>query len=213
MNALLYEVDTSAKPVKLKNGIAAKFKVFELSFSQFAKTIEDASRAVSFNTSSSEYTKAQRAERRKAQVKAYDAGGTEVPFEDIELRKLPRPLFSKITAKLDQASKIQGGEIVTKGDGADTPIIFKLGSGLIFGANGVDQVIYDLEFQAKTGDDIEPVLCAGSEIAQTLALIEWCSLPLAKDLGLQKFPDMMLDQITMNDGIAIMRKVLPSFLE
>lgn len=213
MPTLLYEVDTADKPAKLKAGIAVKFRVYELTFVQLAKTIEDASRVVSPGSSSSEFTMAQRAERRKLQVKAFDASGVEVAIEDGELLKLPRSLGSKIAAGIDKVSKVPGGKVIVKGDGADTPVIFKLGSGLIVGGDKGEQTIYDIEFSAKTWGDIEIVLCAGSSVAQTLALIENCALPLAKDLGIIRFPSMMLDQITMNDGVAIMNEVLPGFLE
>jgi len=212
-STVLYEIDISDKPQKLKGGIAAKFRIFELSFVALAKTIEDASRASGYRTSTSEFTRAQREARRKAQVRAYDAGGTEVPIDDGELLKLPRSLFSKITAGLDRKSKAPAGKVIAKGDGADTPVIFKLGTGLAIAGDKGEQVIHDLEFQAKTGAEIEDVLVENYNIAQTIALIEHCATPLAKDLGLLRLPSWALDQITLADGMEIMDQVLPGFLE
>lgn len=210
---LLAEIDTSDKPVKLKAGLVAKFKIYELSFSQFARTITEASRTTSRTTTAKDFSRTQRGLRRAEQIKGFDAGGTEIKIEPDELLRLPRALYVRVMAALDAPSDKPKGEIVAPGDGADTPIIYRLGTGMkLSGATG-EQTVTDLEIIAKTGGDIEDVLIETGTVAQTLALLEHCATPLTKDLGLISLPSWALDQITMADGFEIMEKVLPSFLE
>ena len=204
MPALLYEVSTADKPVKLKAGIAATFRVYELSFSQLAEIVRRASMTL-------EYAKTQRAIRRQLQVKAYDAGGTEIPIGDGELLQLPRPLYARITENIDMNSGAPAGKIIADGDGLDHPLIFQLGTGINIGGDKA-QVITDLEFQAKTGADIEDVLCETTGAGQALTLIMTCATPLTKDLGLLRLPSWAVEQITEADGMEIVTKVLPRFL-
>jgi len=213
MPSLLYEVSTADKPVKLTHGIASSFKVFELPFMAFAKTFEDASRVAGRDTSSDEFARAQRAYRRQAQVKAYDAGGTEIPVTGDELIHVNVHTYARIMAGIDFSLIVPTGKIISDGDGCDVPIIFQLGTGIRITGDQGEQVITDLEFQAKTGGDIEDVLIKSSRIVQAATLIKTCAKPLTKDLGLLVLPSWALDQITMTDGTEIMEKVLSRFLE
>lgn len=198
-----YECPTS--PVKLKNGNAVKFVVSELSFAEFTKSIatlvrhDDADAGVA----------AQRKFRRAKQIVAYDGGGHVLKIDGDELLNIPRRDYAGIMAGIDGVAS-PSGTVIQKGDGIDTPTIFKLATPLKTGGED-DTGIAELEFVAKYGRDIEAVLTKSTQIEQALALIETCATPI--DSTLLRLPDWAREQITIGDGLAIMTKVLPAFLE
>jgi hypothetical protein len=67
-----------------------------------------------------------------------------------------------------------------------------------------------LEFLAKTYGDIEDVLSAGDGINQAAVLLATVAKPLGTSLTV--LPSWALAQISIADGFAIMREVLPRFL-
>ena len=230
MTELLYEIDTTDAPVKLDKGSAVKFRVYALNFVQFCATMEIAAAQANYAA----MQKAQRAKRRAAQIRAVDAAGAEFPVGAAELLRLPRMLYVRLMRDIERVPVPPGppddlgaptelkGELVGVGDGIDKPITYKLTSPIKVqarsdapdGADG-DMLITELEFIARTGLEIEDVLCENTEASQTLALIRNCAKPLVAgaddNLGLMRLPDWAVEQITLADGVWILELVAPSF--
>jgi hypothetical protein len=205
----LRSIDCQDTPGKLKAGLATKFIVRELSFVEWVSTLNAGSRS----TTAAEARKAQRKVRRDKQISALNADGQTLKIENDELLRLPRSLYAKIMDGIDDFTPGDGGEVIVGGDGIDRPIVYRFGTPLKIGsAEGDLDGIAELEFSAKTGADIEDVLAEPFDAARAVALIEHCAKPLTKDLGLLVLPSWALDQITLADGVAILEKVLPSFL-
>lgn len=190
----------------------ASIVVSAINFSQYSKCYDERSREMNKTLSDVLATKAFLRARRNLQVKAFDEKGAAVVLDTTLILQLPRSIFVRINDALDEDNGLPG-EIISKGgDGLDIPIIYKLGSPFSFKSDDSEKIIEELEFIAKTGGDIEEVLCGTTSIDQTISLIRCCATPIGGDSGLQTLPSWMLDNLTLADGIEIMQKVLPIFV-
>lgn len=99
------------------------------------------------------------------------------------------------------------GTIVKEGDGITDSVIYKLGTPLETGTDSIKE----LEFHAKLYSSIEDVLAEDSQHEQTLALLEHTASPIGTTL--LALPSWAVDQLTVADGMFIMQKILPGFLE
>lgn len=138
---------------------------------------------------------------------SYFNGTSMIPFTVEDVLKIPIPAARVIVAKLDD-DDAKPGKIVRDGDGIDQAITFELGTPIPLGQG--KQPIRELEFLAKTYGDIEDVLAADNTIQQSAKLIETIGKPLGTSLSL--LPSWALTQVTIADGLAISREVLPRFL-
>jgi hypothetical protein len=215
--AKLYEVDTSDAPIALAAGKAVLFEVHSLNFVELAATIDAATGAGSIAAA----TRAQRAARRARQVRALAADGTQITFGEAELLRLPRMLYARLMRDIDRKEEGENpGKVVTPGDGVDVPVVYQLGKPIPInmsadGEATTEAQISELEFVARTGLDIEDVLCEPNDVSKALALIRNCAKPIVTggaDPALQRLPSWALDQITVTDGVTIVEKVLPGFL-
>lgn len=102
----------------------------------------------------------------------------------------------------------QPGEVITPGNGVDTPIVYRLGAPIAATTDGEAAPFTELEFSASTYGQVEEVLAGETEIDQTLALIRSVAVPP----GMMALPSWAADRIGVADGLEIMSKVLPSFL-
>lgn len=164
-------------------------------------------------------TKAFYRARRLKQTKAYDRSNNVVDLDHMSFANMPRELFVKINGALDDDSDPRGAVISKDGDGLYTPVLYKLGTPFDFVDTnasskpiGTEPKIIELEFIAKTGGDIEEVLCHQNSLDQTLALIKTCATPLGGGTSLQRLPSWMVNALTLADGFEIMAKILPIFL-
>lgn len=159
--------------------------------------------------------------RRLIQVSAFGKDGAALKLTHEVFGAMPRKLFVQIDNALD-VEDVQAGKVISENaDGISSPIIYSLGTPLAFDdANasakpiGTEQKIIELEFLAKTGGDIEEVLCHGTTFEQMIALMKTCATPLGGgSTGLLRMPSWMIDGITSADGFAMMASVLPLFTE
>lgn len=139
----------------------------------------------------------------------FKAGDTRVVPDDVELGQVPFIVVRDVIAGLD-VGQGELGEITIEGDGASTPIVYKLGTPIEM-KSGKDTVyIKELEFFATTYGEVEDVLAAGSETNRAIALLSSLANPVGID-ALPRLPGWALDKITVADGLQVMRKVAPSF--
>lgn len=219
--AKLYDVDVSDSPVTLGSGPTARtvtrFEVHSLSFVELGAAIDATAGAATMAAAE----KAQRAQRRANQVRAFAADGARLELQPFELLQLPRMLYLAIMRGIEQAAAGEvPGKVIQEGDGVDKPVVYQLGKPIDLetrkGDDGKTETaqITELEFVAKTGLEIEDVLCEPHQVGQALSLIKNCARPIVAggDAGLMRLPDWALQQITVKDGIAITEKVLPTFL-
>lgn len=136
----------------------------------------------------------------------YYTNGAVAPVTASDVLQLPIPSARAITARLDDTEG-KAGKIIRPGDGIDTAITYELGTPIAL--QGKDP-IRELEFSAKTYGDIEDVLAATDSFQQTSLLIANIAKPLGSTLTV--LPSWAVAQITLADGIMIMRGVLPHFL-
>lgn len=134
------------------------------------------------------------------------ADGVVAPVSMVDMLKLPIPSARMITTRLDD-SEGKAGKVIRPGDGIDQAITYELGTPILL--QGKDPIT-ELEFSAKTYGDIEDVMAATDQFQQTSLLIATTAKPLGTSLTL--LPTWAVAQITLADGVAIMREVLPHFL-
>jgi hypothetical protein len=139
-----------------------------------------------------------------------DGDGANLPVEYDAIPRLP-PALGKALLTVADTSLGQGGKVISEGDGVDTPILFKLTDPLRMSSSKSGEVVIDeLEFQAKTFGALEGALAAATGYDQTLGIIRQCATsPQAPQLP--ALPEMLVGQISLSDGIAILRHVLPKF--
>ncbi len=139
-----------------------------------------------------------------------DKDGANLPVEYDAIPRLPPALGKALLSVADSAIG-QGGKVIAEGDGVDTAIMFKLANPLRMTSSKSGAVeIDELEFQAKTFGALEGALSAATGYDQTLGIIRHCATaPQAPQLP--ALPEMLVAQISLSDGIAILRHVLPTF--
>jgi hypothetical protein len=72
--------------------------------------------------------------------------------------------------------------------------------------------ITELTFIAECLGDVLPVVSANYEMEQVIALVEKLAQPIGTDVTLLRLPSWAMEQLTWEDGNAISKAVLPSFL-
>lgn len=212
---------SSAHQFKVGATSVAKFTVSNINFLGYADCVTERKKEAVRTGSDVMAEKVFRHMRRVKQVTAFDKSGNIVPLDRMNFATIPRPLFIKINKAIDNFAEPRGEVITQNGDGVLTPIVYKLGTPFEFDdvnanrkAIGTKQQIIELEFIAKTGGDIEEVLCYDAPIEQTIALIKTCATPIGGgDTGLLRLPSTMIDVLTLADGFDILSKVLPLFTE
>jgi hypothetical protein len=213
-------VDPKA-PFKAGQFNIVKLSVNQLNFVGYADCFREKLKARSRGMDDVAAEKEFRRARRVKQVVAFDKAGNRVELDQVAFGNMPRQLFVKINNALDVITDKPGKVITEDGDGVNTPIVYQLGTPFEFADTkadqkpiGTQQQIIELEFVAKTGGDIEEVLCHDNALDQTIALLKTCATPLGGgDTGLLRLPSWMIYSLTTSDGFAIMAKVLPVFTE
>lgn len=216
------DIEVDAKtPFRVGTVAIAKVSIAQINFVGYVECFRERMKASGRGLGDVAAEKEFRRARRTRQVVGYDAKNNRVEIDNISFGQMPRQLFVKVHNALDDFGD-KRGEVITKdGDGIQTPIVYKLGTPFEFAdANqgrkpiGTESKIIELEFIAKTGGDIEEVLCYGNALEQTLALLKTCATPLGGgDTGLLRLPSWMIDSLSVADGFAIMSSILPVFTE
>ena len=143
---------------------------------------------------------------RLAKQVTYYANGTVVPVSMLDVLQLSITSARTLVTQLD-ADSSKGGKVISSGDGVDKAIIYELGTPIPVQGK---EPITELEFAAKVYGDVEDVMSAADGFQQTLLMLT----TLAKPLGgtLMALPSWAIAQISLSDGLTIMREVLPHFL-
>lgn len=128
-----------------------------------------------------------------------------------DIGQLPRVVAQGILGLLDEDTG-ERGKLIRPGNGITTPLGYKLGTPIKMSSKGKEgkTEITELEFMAKTYGEVEDVLAAGNELAQTLELLRSVATPVS-DTSLTRLPGWALDNITVADGVTIMKDILPHF--
>ena len=137
----------------------------------------------------------------------YYSGNNQVAIAPNDVLALPIVSARTILAQLDD-SESKAGKIIRDGDGVNKAITYELGTPIP--VQGKDS-IRELEFYASTYGDLEDVLAVDLSVQQTALLLSTVAKPL--NSSLTRLPSWAVDLITVADGIAIARDVLPRFLE
>lgn len=210
----------AASPFVVKTQSVAKINISEITFAGYAECFRARIAEKARTGDDMQATKAFMRARRLKQVTAFTKANVIVALDHVAFANMPRVLFTRINTALDARGGTKGEILPGEGDGIYTPIIYKLGTPFHFTGDqisqkpiGTEQKIIELEFIAKTGGDIEEVLCHENSLDQTIALIRTCATPLGGETGLLRLPQTWLDTMTVADGFEIMAKVLPVFLE
>jgi hypothetical protein len=143
---------------------------------------------------------------RMAKQVAFYANGTVVDVSIFDLTKLSIQSARTLIDLLDRDDGPQG-KVIRPGDGIEKAIIYELGTPIRIQNK---DPIKELEFIAKNYGDVEDIMASVDPIEQANLLIA----NLAKPLGttLTTLPSWAVAQITLGDGLTIVRDVLPPFL-
>lgn len=139
----------------------------------------------------------------------FKAGDEVVAPDAVALAKLPVTVAKDIIQALELGSG-RPGVVTAKGDGATSPVIYKLGTPIEMKQGAETVSITELEFMASTYGELEDVLAADTDADKALILIRDIAVPLGVK-GLQRVPGWALDRITAADGIGVMNTVSPLF--
>lgn len=213
-------VDTKT-PFKIGAVQIEKLVVSQISFAGYTECFKERISVARRGGDEMAQEKAFKRARRIKQVSAFYKDGTSVPLTHEILGAMPRKLFVQVDNAVEIEDTARGKVISGKADGISDPIIYQLGTPIAFDDRnaagkpmGTEAKIIELEFIAKTGGDIEEVLCCPTSFEQMLALLKTCATPLGGgDTGLLRMPTWMIEGITTADGFAMMASVLPLFTE
>lgn len=127
-----------------------------------------------------------------------------------QLANLPYTVAKAIIAALDIG---QGpvGEVIGKGDGVFTPILYRLGTPIEMKSSKDGLIkISELEFKVSSYGQAEDILAAGSSADKVIALLTTVANPVQVET-MPRLPSWAIDRITVADGVTIMRDILPNF--
>lgn len=150
--------------------------------------------------------------RLRHQVRAISDSGEKLQLEDLDITQLPIVYASKLNNLITNDDD-KPGEVVGKGDGISSPILYRLGTPIKAQTGGESAAITELEFMASTYGDVEEVIAENDTLGQTVALIRSVAKPLGVNDTLQRLPEWALDRFTLADAFKITEEVLPRFLE
>lgn len=201
-------VDIQSPPFLIGQARVAKLVVAKMNFAQFAR-VHAAAEQAALRANSENRMKYYTRERLKTQLRAYDENGTPIPLSEADILNIPRTYATQLNRALDIVDEPLG-DILSEGDGIASPILFKLGTPISTGSDGV---ITELEFSARTYGDVEDVLSATRQTDQVIELLKHCAKPVGGPVNLIGMPSWAAEGLTLTDGIILMDKVLPRFLE
>lgn len=198
------EILVTTPPVNINGAEVHTITVTPMSFPAFCAAF-----AAAQNNDPADVKKQLTREKVKRSAHFKTESGTEIPFAVSDFLQLPIPYARELIALIDRDSAPFGTVVSPEEhDGITAPILFKLGTPIKTDKGEISE----LEFLAKTFGDIEDVMSAENQITQTLSLIQTVAAPLGSDVQLLQLPTWAIDGITVEDGFAIMRLVLPAFL-
>ena len=211
-------IEITDPPVTMGGKKVVAIEVGPMSFSLFAASARDAEIERTRQKADADlHSKFFRRAMMRRRLRGVTENGDRIEPTQHEIGLIPRRYASSVLAALDEMNGSAGEILSPEGaDGVTRPIHVKLGSPLIMGSRSDDGdgivEFGELEFQAQTLSDIEDVISFVRPTDQVLALIRTCSTPLGP-IQLMRPTDAMVEQLSMADGLMIMDKVLPSFLE
>lgn len=205
-----------AKEIIYTDGVAfgetviTSIQVMPLNFVAFAKIWGDVVNEARADRNASSQALMQRA-RIRLQAQFMEGDKRIVP-DAAQLSQLPLRVAKQIVNSLDEGEG-DAGSLLNDADGISAPIHYKLGTPLVAMLNGKRTEIRELEFQAAVYGDIEDVLATDGDIPRTLAMVKKLATPIGEDMSIKTLPTWAVNQITVADGVEIMKSVLPRFLE
>jgi len=138
------------------------------------------------------------------------ASGKRVTPNPDDLTRLPASVAKSIIAALDLGQGTPG-KVISDSDDGEKPVLYKLGDPIkMKGGPSGNALISELEFHATTFGEMEEILASDTELSQTLALLRTLANPI-EHASLQRLPLWAVDQLSVADGVTIMRTVLPNF--
>jgi len=186
------------------NKVANGFVVRSIMFKEFTLLVRS---ALSKVNAGQRYDTVIQRERISAQVEFSTTDGTTYKITTDDVMRLPLKGAKKVVANISTYEGV-AGSLLNDQDGINNPILYKLGTPIKISGK---PDISELEFQAATYGEIEDILSGDTYIFQAIDLIEKIAKPVGNDLMV--LPSWAISQITMADGVTIMEKVLPRFLE
>lgn len=144
-------------------------------------------------------------------VEARGSDGQAIKYSIADLLMFPAK-FARQFSLWQRTDESPEGSIINSGDGTSEPCLFKLGTPLKLRMTDAEGEISELDFYAKTIGDVESVITSNSKFEQTDALIRNCATPMGDNVKIVRLTEDAVSQITLSDGMAIMTKVLPRFL-
>lgn len=192
-------------PIHVGEEAATKVKIAPLLFKRFVDITRD---VLAARTAKQKIEPLMLRARIRAQCTFMTAAEKAIPLSEEILTTLPAAAAKLVVPALTFDEGKQGELLSEAADGIGAPIHYRLGAP-IKGANG--KSIAELEFLCKTFGDLEDVLAGDQPMFQTVDLISGVARPV--DGSMLALPSWAIDQITLADGMFIMNKILPRFLE
>ena len=207
------EVHISNPPFFIGQVQIAKLVATPLRFVDFVKCIREAHAEMKREggNNAGKYVNRQ---RMLAQLQAVDSDGKSRPLTALDVMLLPRAYAMKAIRALDASLAGDGeAQVITDADGISAPLLFKLAMPLKMRTPEGEFDVPELEFEAKTLGDIEDVIASDGPADQALALLRKCAKPVGGDVTISELPEWAIAQVSVADGLMIMDKVLPRFLD
>lgn len=138
-----------------------------------------------------------------------DGKGAPLKPTEADIDKMPMPVAKAIRDALDDGQG-EAGTLVRDGDGVSSPVLYRLNTPLKIMSGKEEVAVEELEFAAATLMEAQQVLAEDSALRKAHLLL----LKLAKPVGVKSLmvlPATLVDQVTVGDGVGIMRLVVPKF--
>jgi hypothetical protein len=147
----------------------------------------------------------------RARVTAVADDGSNVPLTRFDIGSMHISYGLKIHAMCSDDTT-PPGEIIGKGDGTLTPILYRLGSPFQVTRNGEVLLVEEVEFLVSTYRDILDVLSADYPWQKALVLATRRAKAMGPNGSFDLLPTEVADGLMQGDLYAIQYGVLPSFL-
>lgn len=205
----MISIDTKVPVFTIGEAVIKKIEVKSLGFVAYCDIGE---RAAKGKTEAKQITNAIFRERIKSQVTAITSDDKRMQLDDIAVFGIPLRHALAIKEAINNSDNNPAGAVckmLHKGDGMLTPIHISLGVPIKTGSE--DKVISELEFTARNLGDLEDFVSADTELEQATALLR-VAVPVGPGITLSSLPSWAADQISLEDGVWIMKNVVPTFL-
>lgn len=147
---------------------------------------------------------------RVVQQTTFYSGEDVIKVDPFDLSDIPVDVARLLFKEINRDPEGTVAPELLSGDGVSTPMLVKLGVPITMSVDKKQVEVSELEFFAKTLQDIEEIVAAPDDMSAVLAMLESLANPVAINT-LTRLPSWAVNQVSIPDGLFMLNKVLPAF--